>query len=138
MNSKYLLIIIIASLCIVGLYQCSVAGKASYPEYRVNLGQVADFELRAPFDFPLLKSEEQLEQDQKQALDKLEKPYYLDMDILFAAHRNIDELFETLYTAAEDGNIRALRDKVQKSGYLLDETSLKLVTNPARLASARS
>jgi len=138
MNSKYLLIIIIASLCIVGLYQCSVAGKASYPEYRVNLGQVADFELRAPFDFPLLKSEEQLEQDQKQALDKLEKPYYLDMDILFAAHRNIDELFETLYTAAEDGNIRALRDKVQKSGYLLDETSLKLVTSPARLASAHT
>lgn len=138
MNSKYLLLTIITTLCIVGLYQYVIAGRINYPEYRVSLGQVADFELLAPFDFPLLKSEAQLEQERRLALAKMDKPYILDPNVLFAVHLSIDELFELLYQAAEDGNLVALKDKAQKAGFQIDETSLALISNPSRLESAHS
>lgn len=136
MNSKYLLLTIIATLCIVGLYQYTIAGRINYPEYRVSLGQVADFELLAPFDFPLLKSEEQLEQERRQALAKMDKPYILDTNVLFEVHLSIDELFDLLYKAQSDGDLNALRDAAQKAGFQINDSSLLPAINPKRLESA--
>lgn len=138
MNSKYLLLTILTTLCIVGLHQSTISGQADYPEYHVSPGQVADFELKAPFDFPLLKPLEQLEQERAQALSALPRPYKQNGEAVFEAQQKLDGLFDLLYKAAEDGNLRSLRDSAVKSGYQIDENSLRLATDPARLEPAHN
>ncbi len=105
MSSKRLLLTIIAALCIVALYHFFAVGKFSHPEYKVSVGQVADFELIAPFDFPILKTEDQLQRERNQALAEMEKPYHLDPGVLFEAQSRIDALFDELFVAAQGGTV---------------------------------
>jgi hypothetical protein len=57
-------------LIITVLHQFIATGQYSYPEYNVAVGQVADFEVIAPFDFPVLKSEKDMQVERSRVLEK--------------------------------------------------------------------
>lgn len=136
MNSKYILIAIIITLCATGIYQLTNPGGVSYPEFKISAGQVADFELAAPFDFPILKSEEQIQQEYQRKLSQSGRPHSLDPDVEFQAFRNLDRLFALLYEAAETNNIEAVGITAKQQGFVLDSSYLEMLRDPEDISQA--
>ena len=120
METKYILIAIITALCIIGLFQLANEGDEGYPEYHLSVGKIADFELVAPFDFQILKSDEQLQEEYAQALRKADKPYTFSPDIEFEAYRNLDQLFNYIWEARENPNPESVIVKAREEGFQLE------------------
>ncbi|MDY0111632.1 MAG: hypothetical protein RBR57_01785, partial [Candidatus Syntrophosphaera sp.] len=99
MKTKYVLVTIITALCIIGLFQLFYDGGEGYPEYHLSVGQIADFDLVAPFDFQILKSDEQLQEEYAEAISQADKPYTFSPDVEFEAYRNLDQLFDYIWQA---------------------------------------
>ncbi|PKN79880.1 MAG: hypothetical protein CVU48_04005 [Candidatus Cloacimonetes bacterium HGW-Cloacimonetes-1] len=93
MNSKNVIYSIITAIIIVSLYHIFEVGRFSYPEFRLKSGQVADFEVIAPFDFQILKPEAQIIKEQEKSVSNLSKPYTASDEVLFESSRVIDDVF---------------------------------------------
>ncbi|MCB5288009.1 MAG: HDIG domain-containing protein [Candidatus Cloacimonetes bacterium] len=129
MNSKYLLIIILTALVLVGLYHVFAVGRFNYPEYRLKTGQVAETEIIAPFDFPILKSPQQLSEEQEESIQAMPTPYQLSDDALFEAFSSLDEVWEVIYRypdLLED----QLSTELGKAGFKIPGEALKFAGNP--------
>ncbi|MCB5252491.1 MAG: HDIG domain-containing protein [Candidatus Cloacimonadaceae bacterium] len=129
MNSKYLLIIILTAFVIVGLYHVFAVGRFNYPEYRLKEGQVAETEILAPFDFPILKSSEQLSVEQEESIQALPIPYQLSDEALFEAFSRLDEVWEVIYSHP-DLLAGQLSHELAKAGFMIPEEALKFAGNP--------
>lgn len=136
MNSKYVLLIIIVTLCLVGLYQLTSAGKQSYPEFPFSAGQIAEYDILAPFDFPILKTEEQIQEEYSQKLAEAGKQYMLSPNVEFEAYSNLDKLFELIYEAAESSDPGAVVLSARQQGYQLDNPGLLLTGDKPRIAAS--
>ncbi len=129
MNSKYLLIIILTAFALVGLYHVFAVGSFNYPELRLKAGQVAETEIIAPFDFPILKSSQQLSAEQEESIQALSTPYEISDDALFEAFSSLDAIWEVFYShpnmLAEE-----LSGVLAKAGFKIPATALKFAENP--------
>ena len=96
MNSKYILYCIVTALIIVGIYQIVAVGRVNYPEYNLKEGQVSEVEIIAPFDFPVLKSPQELAAEKEQVLSQVDKPYEISEEPLFEAISNLDNIYAVL------------------------------------------
>jgi len=130
MNSKYILIIILTALVIVGLYHLFAVGRYSYPEFRLRAGQVSDREIIAPFDFPILKSQEQLSSEQEQSIRAISMPYRMNDEPLFVALSAMDRIWSIFY-AHEQSDIQEIAEELQKIGYKVEPQALNFVRDPA-------
>jgi len=74
MNSKYILYCVAAAIIIVGIYQIVAIGRVNYPEYNLKEGQVSEVEIIAPFDFPVLKSPQELAEEKEEVLSRVINP----------------------------------------------------------------
>lgn len=130
MKQKLVFISIITALTITALYQFFAVGRFSYPEYRVTIGQVADFELIAPFDFPVLKSDELLKQERSAALAAMDIPYTISDQAQFDAYSVLDRLFAILQQ--HSGNLDEMSVALKDEGFNIDIGSLQNVGVNAR------
>lgn len=128
MNFKYLWIIILTACILVGLYHIFGVGGFSYPEYNLRAGQVSDIELIAPFDFPILKSAELLDEEQKISLENILTPYRYDDEALFAALSALDKLWAVFY-ANPQANSAQKAQAASAGGFRLQETDLGFAAN---------
>lgn len=101
MNSKNIFIIILTAFVIVGLYHLIAVDRFSYPEYQLKAGQVAETDIIAPFDFPILKTPEQLSAEQEQSIQELPMPYRIDDEPLFEALTVLDKVWEPIFQQTE-------------------------------------
>jgi len=130
MNSKTFIYCLISALAIATLYHLFAVGRFSYPEYRLTVGQVADFELIAPFDFPILKSEKQLKLDRDMALEQLDAPYSVSEQVRFDAFSKLDKLFTLLSEYPEPGRSDQLLAALKNMGAQPDQAFAALAQNP--------
>jgi membrane-associated HD superfamily phosphohydrolase len=106
MNSKYILYCVVVAIIIVGIYQIVAIGKVNYPEYNLKEGQVSEVEIIAPFDFPVLKSPQELAEEKEEVLSRVNKPYELSDEPLFAAVSALDNIYSILCTIQADNGWR--------------------------------
>lgn len=138
MNSRYILITIIATLCAVGLHQMTNAGRKAYPDFQLSEGQVAEFDILAPFDFPILKTEAQIQAEYSQKLAQMVQPYMLSPDVEFEAYSNLDRFFGLIYEAAESSDPGAVVLSARQQGYQLERSGLLLTGDKTRIASSQT
>ncbi len=138
MNSKFVLLIIIVTLCVVGLYQLTNASRQTYPEFQFSEGQIAEYDILAPFDFPVLKTEEQVQKEYAEKLAQEGKPYLLSPDVEFEAYSNLDRLFDLIYEAAESSDPGAVVLSGRQQGFQLDNPGLLLTGDKQRIAAAHA
>jgi putative nucleotidyltransferase with HDIG domain len=135
MKTKYVLVTIITALCIIGLFQLFYDGGEGYPEYHLSVGQIADFDLVAPFDFQILKSDEQLQEEYAEAISQADKPYTFSPDVEFEAYRNLDQLFDYIWQARENPNPESVIQKAKEQNFHLDNIYSLLYVNEDRINS---
>ncbi len=136
MRSKYLLISILMALCAVGLHQLGDATGGQYPLYQVSAGQIADFDLVAPFDFPVLKSTEQLQREFEQKLLATGKPYALDPNVEFEVFNNLNRLFDLLFEGSQSDNWESVKLGAQRLGFQLSDAHRPLSADPEKVNAA--
>ena len=129
MNSKSFIYALITAVVIAGLHHIFAAGRFAYPEYRLTEGQVSDMELISPFDFPILKSEEQLKIDRERALDKLQPPFSVSDQVRFDAFSSLDRIFATLRQHPNSADSDDLADALSKMKAPISPEFLALATN---------
>ncbi|MDD4687023.1 MAG: HDIG domain-containing protein [Candidatus Cloacimonetes bacterium] len=124
MNSKYLLTIILTAFVIVGLYHIFAVSRFNYPEYQLKEGQVAETEIIAPFDFPVLKSAQQLSNEQEESIRSLSMPYRISDEPLFDALSTMDIIWAVFFRFP-DLERADLQKEFDKAGFPLTVESLK-------------
>lgn len=130
MNSKAFIYSLISALAIAALYHVFAVGRFSYPEYRLSVGQVADFELIAPFDFPILKTEKQLKLDRDAAMEQIEPPYSVSEQVKFDAFARLDQLFTVLGEYSDPAKADQLTAALKNAGAETDPAFTSLAYSP--------
>ncbi len=129
MKSKTLIYTLITAVAIAALHHVFAAGKFAFPEYRLTVGQVADTELISPFDFPILKSEDQLKRDRENALENLKPPYSVSEQVRFDSFSLLDQVFSLLRSHPSSDDQAELRMSLVKLGAPVDPSFLALASN---------
>ena len=138
MNSKFLLLVIIVTLCVLGLYQLTKAGRHAYPEFQFTEGQIAEYDILAPFDFPVYKTEELVQEEYAAKLAQVGKPYWMSPDVEFEAYSSLDRLFALIYEAADSSDPGAVALSARQQGFLLDNPVLMLTGDKQRISSSHA
>ena len=138
MNSKFLLLVIIVTLCVLGLYQLTKAGRHAYPEFQFTEGQIAEYDILAPFDFPVYKTEEQVQEEYAAKLAQVGKPYWMSPDVEFESYSSLDRLFALIYEAADSSDPGAVALSARQQGFLLDNPVLMLTGDKQRISSSHA
>jgi len=109
---------------IVGLYHIFAVSRFNYPEYQLKEGQVAETEIIAPFDFPVLKSAQQLSNEQEESIRSLSMPYRISDEPLFDALSTMDIIWAVFFRFP-DLERADLQKEFEKAGFPLTVESLK-------------
>jgi len=125
MNSKYILYCIVTALIIVGIYQIVAVGRVNYPEYNLKEGQVSEVEIIAPFDFPVLKSPQELAEEKEQVLSQVVKPYEISEEPLFEAISNLDNIYAVLCSIEPTDDLEKIASDLKRAGYSFSPEALE-------------
>ncbi len=125
MNSKYILYCIVTALIIVGIYQIVAVGRVNYPEYNLKEGQVSEVEIIAPFDFPVLKSPQELAAEKEQVLSQVDKPYEISEEPLFEAISNLDNIYAVLCSIEPTDDWEKIASDLKRAGYSFSPEALE-------------
>ena len=125
MNSKYILYCAVTALIIVGIYQIAALGRVNYPEYNLKEGQVSEVEIIAPFDFPVLKSPQELSKETEEVLSGIDKPYEISEEPLFEVISNLDNIYAVLYTIEPTDDLEKIAADLKRAGYTFTPEALE-------------
>jgi len=125
MNSKYILYCAVTALIIVGIYQIAALGRVNYPEYNLKEGQVSEVEIIAPFDFPVLKSPQELAEEKEEVLSGIDKPYEISEEPLFEVISNLDNIYAVLYTIEPTDDLEKIAADLKRAGYTFTPEALE-------------
>ena len=99
--------------------------------YDLKLGEIAEKDINAPFDFHVYKSKETLEAEQTAAAAKVQPIYKVSENLKFNAQKNLDFVFQ--HFILQDGSdIQKTSRKLRQNGYELSIENIKLLTNDNR------
>lgn len=115
---------VLTALIIVGIYQIFAVGRFNYPEFRLKAGQVSEAEVIAPFDFPVLKPEAELADDQEKALSKLRKPHNISDEIMFDALSALDAIFGVIAVNEGTNDPQQISSDLKKAGWNVNPEAL--------------
>lgn len=90
---------------------------------------MSDIELISPFDFPILKSEEQLKLDREAALNKLRPPFSVSDQVRFDAFSSLDRIFTILRQHPNRGDSEDLAQELDKIKAPVNAEFLALATS---------
>ncbi len=125
MNSKYILYCAVTALIIVGIYQIAALGRVNYHEYNLKEGQVSEVEIIAPFDFPILKSPQELSKETEEVLSGIDKPYEISEEPLFEVISNLDNIYAVLYTIEPTDDLEKIAADLKRAGYTFTPEALE-------------
>ncbi|NLW18138.1 MAG: HDIG domain-containing protein [Candidatus Cloacimonetes bacterium] len=135
MRSKHVLVAIITALCVAGLYQLILANRQKYPDYPYSAGQVAEYDILAPFDFPILKTDTQIQKEFELKLAEVGKPYRFSEDAEFEAYSDLNRLFDLIYESSGSKDPETAALKARQQGFELEEVESLLNLDLKKVAA---
>ncbi len=101
--------------------------------YNLKLGEIAEKDINAPFDFHVYKAKETLEAEQTATAAKVQPIYKVSENLKFNAQKNLDFVFQ--HFILQDGSdIQKTSRKLRQNGYMLSIDNIKLLVNNKRRA----
>ncbi|MBT4333402.1 MAG: HDIG domain-containing protein, partial [Candidatus Cloacimonetes bacterium] len=126
-------LIILASIIIGLLHFAFSPYRIISHIYNLKLGEIAEKDINAPFDFHVYKAKETLEAEQTAAAAKVQPIYKVSENLKFNAQKNLDFVFQ--HFILEDGSdIQKTSRKLRQNGYILSTENIKLLINNNRRA----
>lgn len=111
------------SFVIALLYFIFTPYRFSTYEYDMTLGQIAEKDIIAPFEFYIYKSEDVLKAEQEAAAAKVEPVYKVSENLKFNAQKNLDFIF-TFFLTYKDSTNDFIDRELRKNGYILSAETI--------------
>ena len=118
-----------SALIIAIIFIISNPYKLSYSKYNLDLGQISDRDIIAPFDFSIHKSSETIKADKKKAASQTENIYKVSENLKFNAQKNLDFIFQHFNITESSNNSETIRQKLIQNGYELSLSSVDFLIN---------
>jgi len=101
--------------------------------YNLKLGEIAEKDINAPFDFNVYKTKETLEAEQTATAAKVQPIYKVSENLKFNAQKNLDFVFQ--HFILQDGSdIQKTSRKLRQNGYILSLENINLLVNNSNRA----
>ncbi len=97
----------------------------------MKLGEIADKDIIAPFDFYIYKSEETLKAEQEASAAKIQPIYKVSENLKFNAQKNLDFIFQH-FSIANSNDVKSIRKKLLQNGYDLSTNNVVFLQNDKR------
>ncbi|RLC51757.1 MAG: hypothetical protein DRZ79_02290 [Candidatus Cloacimonadota bacterium] len=124
MNKNKFLLIIAAELLVALIYYIICPYRTNL-KYNLTLGQIAERDIIAPFDFLVYKSPDVLKSERETAASKVEPVYKVSENLKFNALKNLDFIFQ--YFSKGITEVKILSNQLSKNGYQLSENNIKFL-----------
>lgn len=121
-RNKVLLIIVTSAIIALIHFFVSPYRFFSY-DYDLKLGEIAEQDIIASFDFYIYKNTETLATEQDKAAAKVQPIYKVSENLKFNAQKNLDFIIQH-FVLTNDTDAESIKDKLQQNGYNL---SLKII-----------
>jgi putative nucleotidyltransferase with HDIG domain len=117
-------------MVITGIYQIFAVGRFNYPEFKLKSGQIAETEILAPFDFPVLKPESELNAERDKVISEINKPYTRSDELLFDALSACDAIFSILADTDRFDSAEAMSSELKKAGWTVSPDVIAFAYKP--------
>jgi len=95
------------------------------------LGEIAEKDIIAPFDFYIYKAKETLKTEQTAAAAKVQPIYKNSENLKFTAQKNLDFVFQH-FALKEGSDIQKISKKLGENGYNLSLDSINLLMDSTK------
>ncbi len=99
--------------------------------YDLKLGEIAEKDIIAPFDFYIYKAKETLKTEQTAAAAKVQPIYKNSENLKFTAQKNLDFVFQH-FALKEGSDIQKISKKLGENGYNLSLDSINLLMDSTK------
>jgi len=123
-----LIYILIASLIISVLHFVVTPYRFSTYEYDLSLGQIAEKDIIAPFEFYIYKSEDVLKAEQEAAAAKISPVYKVSENLKFNAQKNLDFIFQ-FFLSYSDSSSSFIGQELWENGYNLSMITVEYLND---------
>ncbi len=128
MTGNKLLYVLLISFIIAVLHFIVTPYRFSTYEYEMSLGQIAEKDIIAPFEFYIYKSEDVLKAEQEAAAAKVKPVYMVSENLKFNAQKNLDFIF-TFFLTYKDSTNDFIDRELRKNGYNLSSETIKYLNS---------
>jgi len=128
LEQKKIYLILITSLIIAILHYTFTPYRSTSYNYQLILGQIAEKDIIAPFDFDIYKSEETLQAEREEAAAKVKSVYRVSEDLKFNAQKNLDFIMQH-FIINKQTNADSIQSKLKQSGYTLSVSTINFLLN---------
>lgn len=101
--------------------------------YNLKLGEIAERDINAPFDFHVYKTNETLDAEQTAAAAKVQPIYKVSENLKFNAQKNLDFIFQH-FVLKDGSDIQKTSRKLRQNGYVISLDNIKLLMDDKRRA----
>lgn len=129
MKKRHIYYCLLLAFLVTGLYNIFMPGSAFHTEQHLKVGQIVENDIIAPFDFPILKTKEQLDVEKAEIARRLKPVYNLDDEIQFNALKQLNEVFIPLIEAAEKPDTAQIINSFRAGGVSVSGASALTLQN---------
>jgi len=126
------------ALFITALFNTFMPRNALIGDLHLKVGQIAEQDIVAPYDFPLLKTDRQLEIEKVQIRKQLKSVYTLSSEPLFNSIKVINDIILPLASLSINADTTTVRKTFSQKGIILSDKSIKYLSNPNSCKSTYS
>lgn len=101
-------------------------------DYTLTLGQIAEKDIIAPFEFNIYKSEETLLAERETEAAKVHPIYKVSDDLKFNAQKNLDFIVQIFINSRDLIDDNVVRNKLQQNGYLLTPNTINYLLDETK------
>ncbi len=131
MNKTYIYYCFLLAVLVTGLFNIFMPRSAYLTDLNIKTGQIADKDIIAPFDYPLLKTPEQLKAEQDEVRASIKPAYILSDEVQFNSVKTINDLFINLIHTKVKADTASIKNSFKGYGISLTESSATALANPA-------
>lgn len=99
-------------------------------EYNFVVGQIADHDIVAPFDFDVFKLEEVVKREQQLAQEKISPVYKVSDVLTFNSLKNLDFIFKPFYT---NNNFLDIKNILHRNAFFLSDQTINALMETTTL-----
>ncbi len=129
-RSKFILIII-TSILIALLHFFVSPYRFTLYNYDMKLGEIAEKDIIAPFDFYVYKNDENLRAEQETAAAKVQPIYKVSENLKFNAQKNLDFVMQH-FALSNKKDTESIRNKLLQNGYEVSSENVSYLLDDNR------
>jgi len=129
MDKRYIYYCLILAVLVTGLFNIFMPRSAYTSDQHLKVGQIAEKDIIAPFDFPIMKSKKQLEIEREAVIKTIKPVYALSDEVQFNTIKLLNDLFIPLIESKSKVDTSEVKSLFKKKGIDLTSKAIRLLQN---------